>query len=154
MKIQFLKAEEKDIPHILEMMEEFNAIDNYPFDKTRTRENLLDFLNNENLGRAWIIKNGGQSIGYIVLGFGFSFEHNGRDAFIDELFLKPDYRHKGIGKLAIDFIFEQAPVLGVHVIHLEVEQHNKAASMLYLKKGFTDNGRILLSKKLEVSPGG
>ncbi|MEP6262530.1 MAG: GNAT family N-acetyltransferase [Gillisia sp.] len=148
MKIQFLKAEENDVPEILEMMGEFNAIDNYPFDKARTKKNLIDLLGNQNLGRAWIIKKDGQYIGYIILGFGFSFEHNGRDAFIDELYLRPEFRHKGYGKLAMDFILEEVPILGINVIHLEVEQHNKGASILYRKKGFIDNGRILLSRKI------
>ena len=153
MKIQFLKAEEKDVPEILEMMGEFNAIDNYPFDKARTKKNLIEFLGNQNLGRTWIIKKDSQYIGYIILGFGFSFEHNGRDAFIDELYLRTEYRHKGFGNLAMDFILEEAPKLGVSVIHLEVEQHNKGASTLYRKKGFRDTGRILLSRKIGDSKG-
>lgn len=148
MKIDFLKASEKDVPEILKMMEEFNSIFNYPFDKGRTKENLLHFLTDQNLGRAWIIKNDRLTIGYIIFAFGFSFEHNGRDAFIDELFLKSAYRHKGIGKLAMDFIYEEALRLEVNAIHLEVEQHNKVGSKLYREKGYIDNGRILLSKKL------
>ncbi len=148
MNINFAIATEEDISDILLMMEEFNSINNYPFDKERTKTNLLQFLSDQNLGRAWTINFENSSIGYIVLAFGFSFEHNGRDAFIDELFLKSEFRQKGIGKLTMDFIREEAQKLGINAVHLEVEQHNEAGSKLYRGKGFEDNGRILLTKKI------
>lgn len=54
----------------------------------------------------------------------------------------------GIGGLVMDFISKEASKLGVKVIHLEVEQHNDGAVKLYIDKGFKNNGRILLSKKV------
>jgi len=75
MKINFKLATKKDVPEILEMMEQFNFIYNYPFDKQQTKESLLLFLADQNLGRAWVINSGSLIIGYIVLAFGFSFEH-------------------------------------------------------------------------------
>jgi len=148
MKIDFKIAGEKDVPEILKMMEQFNSIDNYPFDKGQTKENLLLFLADQNLGRAWVIDSENLIIGYIILAFGFSFEYGGRDAFIDELFLKSEYRQKGIGKLAMDFIQDEAIGLGIKVVHLEVEKHNEKGAKLYRKKGYEDNGRVLLSKKI------
>jgi ribosomal protein S18 acetylase RimI-like enzyme len=148
MKIEFKIATEKEIPEILTMMERFNAIDNYPFDKEQTKENLFQFLTDKNLGRAWVIKSDQLLIGYLILAFGFSFEHGGRDAFIDELFLKIEFRQQGIGKMTMDFIQEEASKLGVKVVHLEVERHNEKGVKLYKGKGFKDNGRMLLSKKV------
>lgn len=148
MEVNFKVATGQDIPGILAMMEEFYAIDHYPFDKERTNENLLLFLANDGLGRIWMIEWDNVVIGYLVFAFGFSFEYGGRDAFIDELFLKPGYRQKGIGKLTMDFIHEEAPKLGVKTVHLEVEQHNIGGRKLYERQGYTDNGRLLLSRKI------
>jgi GNAT superfamily N-acetyltransferase len=39
-------------------------------------------------------------LGYIVLAFGFSFETGGRNAFIDELYVAPEHRGKGIARRA------------------------------------------------------
>jgi ribosomal protein S18 acetylase RimI-like enzyme len=148
MGINFKIATEKDVPEILTMMEQFNAIENYPFDKSKSNRNILDFLSDANLGRIWLVQNDNTKIGYFVLAFGYSFEYGGRDAFIDELFLKAEYRRIGIGGLIIDFISKEALKLGVKVIHLEVEPHNDGGVKLYRKNGFKDNGRILLSKKV------
>ena len=109
---------------------------------------MLSFLLNPELGRLWLIVTEGSILGYLVFTFGYSFEHGGRFGLLDEFFLKPEARQKGIGKLVMDFINEEAQKLGIGVILLEVEQHNAAGIMLYTKKGYKDNGRLLLTKKV------
>jgi ribosomal protein S18 acetylase RimI-like enzyme len=148
MEIEFRLAKANDVPCILDMMEQFNAIDHYPFNKDKTRTNLLAFLASEQLGKAWLIEANQLVIGYIVLAFGFSFEHGGRNAFVDELYMDAAYRGKGIGKRCIDFLLSETPKLGGQVFYLEVEPHNQAGVKLYREKGFRENGRILLTKKL------
>ena len=148
MKIDFRIPEKDDFPEILHMMETFYSIDHYEFDKSVSEKNLKTFLTDIRLGRLWMICLHNQPIGYIVLTFGFSFEYHGRDAFIDELFIKEEYRNKGIGKKAMKFIERESSELGIHAIHLEVENHNEKANHLYLQQGYTGNNRALLTKKL------
>jgi ribosomal protein S18 acetylase RimI-like enzyme len=148
MSISLKEAALDDVPAILEMMAAFNAIDNYPFDKNLTLKNLKHFISTPNLGRLWIIYDSNVVAGYMVLAFAFSFEYKGRDAFIDEIYLKDEFRNKGIGKLAMSFVEQQAKSLGVKTLHLEVEQHNARANKIYIDQGFANNGRMLLTKKL------
>ncbi len=54
--LQFELATTEDIPTLLEMMEEFYAIDHYPFHKEKNKNNLNIFLSNAELGRLWLIK--------------------------------------------------------------------------------------------------
>ena len=111
------------------MMAEFNAIDNYPFDKVIGKKNLILFLKNSELGELWTIHLENKTIGYIVLtfgfGFGFSFEYGGRDAFIDEFFIKEGFRNQGIGKTTIELLEVQARKLGVIAIHLDVDKDSR-----------------------------
>ena len=79
---------------------------------------------------------------------GFSFEYGGHDALVDEFFLKEEYRSLGIGGKTIDFVSAQAKILNINALHLEVELDNINARNLYLKKGFVDNNRTLLTKRL------
>ena len=136
-----------DKPDVLEMMEAFNKIDGYDFDLTMGEKNLLGFTSNEMLGRLYLVKSREENIGYIVLSFGFSFEYNGRDAFIDELYIKPPFRSKGIGKLAMDFVESESKKLNINAVHLEVEPHNGKAKQLYRDRGYKPNGRTLLTKR-------
>ena len=133
---------------VLKMMASFYRIDGYDFDLESTQKNLNEFSSNENLGRLYLIRKDGQNIGYIVLTFGYSFEYNGRDAFIDELYIEEGYRGQGIGDMTMDFIASESKKLGINAVHLEVEKHNQNARTLYSKKGYSFNDRILLTKKL------
>lgn len=144
----FKEITAQDFDDILDMMAELFAADNYPFNRQKTEKNLAQFIANDALGKAFIIEVDGQYAGYIVLCFGFSFEHNGKYYFIDELYFKPAFRQKGLGGQAMHFIETHAQENGVQVIYLEVEQHNVGGLKLYNKMGYTDNGRILLNKKL------
>jgi ribosomal protein S18 acetylase RimI-like enzyme len=137
-----------DIPAILSMMRQFNAIDNYPFDELERTGNLEALLHNSHYGRLWIIRQNETVAGYMFLGFGFSFEFKGRDAFVDELFILPEFQGQGIGKKAIDFIIDEAKKAGVKALHLEAEHHNERGLRLYRGKGFVDHKRFLLTKFL------
>jgi GNAT superfamily N-acetyltransferase len=148
--VSFREATAADASSILDMMSVFNAIDNYSFDRALAEYNIEALMTNSVLGRLWLIQHDKDLIGYIVLAFGFSFEYGGRDAFIDELFLSDGFRNKGIGTMAMNYVEEQAALLGVKTIHLEVEQHNVKGNKLYLKSGFRNNNRMLLTKKLKT----
>lgn len=148
MEINFIQAESNHIPLILSMMEEFYSIDNYSFNKINTEKNLREFINNENLGRLWLLNFNNEIVGYIILTFGYSFEYNGRDAFIDELFIKQEFRNKGIGSKTMEFIEQKGKELNINAIHLEVEMLNENAEKLYKNHGFWSNNRKLLNKKI------
>lgn len=140
----FKPFEPADAHAVIAMMEEFYAIDNYPIDAAVSRGLFLEFLENEALGRGWIILHDGKPVGYVILTFVFSFEYKGRIAFLDELFLSPDVRGLGLGKLTLDFINEQAKLLSVKIIYLEIEGHNSVAQKLYLSKGYEIHNRGLM----------
>lgn len=148
MDVQLRLADIKDITKLLDMMQEFNAIDQYPFDRTLSEANLYDFIEKEHLGRLWLIETQEKSIGYIALTFGFSFEYNGRDAFIDEFYILEPFQNRGVGTRVLQDVFSQAKELKIKAIHLEVENRNTRATKLYLKSGFESNDRRLLSKKI------
>jgi ribosomal protein S18 acetylase RimI-like enzyme len=121
----------------------------YYFDEPVVRQVLRKFLMTADLGQAWIFLDGEIPVGYIVLTLGFSFEYHGRDAFIDELYVQPEYRRKGIGIRAMRFVEERARELGVNALHLEVDQGNEPAEELYRRTGYEDHARFLLTKWLK-----
>jgi hypothetical protein len=49
----------------------------------------------EPLARAWFIRHGGKSVGYVVVTVGYSVEYGGRDGFIDDVYLIPEARGRG-----------------------------------------------------------
>jgi ribosomal protein S18 acetylase RimI-like enzyme len=148
--ITFRAATGEDAPILLRMMRNLAEQDPgaYFFDEPIVREALHKFLADGNLGETWMFFDGATPAGYIILTFGFSFEFHGRDAFIDELYVEPDYRRQGLGRRAMQFIEERALECGVNAIHLEVDAGNTAAEELYRRAGYSGHSRFLMTKWL------
>ena len=119
-----------------------------PFDERRRRVIFEQFLTEAGSGRAWLIFEGEELAGYVILTLGFSFEYRGRDGYIDELYLDGQFRGRGIGRKTMEFVEEEARKLGVNAIHLEATRGNVAAVELYRRVGFVDHERRLMTKKL------
>ena len=149
--VQFRPAAAEDESALLRMMRSLAEQEPgaYFFDEPVVREVLRKFLASPDLGQAWVFLDRETPVGYIVLTFGYSFEFHGRDSFIDELYIEPQYRRQGIGRRAMQFVEERARELGVNAIHLEVDQGNDAAAELYRRAGYDDHARFLMTKWLK-----
>lgn len=145
--IQFKPLAIADIETIVTMMQEFYAIDNYPFDIDVSKALFEEFIKHENLGKSWLIISDNELIGYIILTFVFSFEYQGKIAFLDELYLTEKVRGKGIGGKALEFIQSESHKLSLKLIYLEVEKHNEKGQKLYLTHGFESHNRKLMRYK-------
>lgn len=132
-----------DIDKILLMMEEFYVIDHYPFEIKTSKKLFNQFLENENLGKAWLILNEDEIVGYVIFTFVFSFEYQGKIAFLDELYIKKSAQGKSFGKQTLHFIRQEAHKLSLKIIYLEVEPHNHAAQKLYIANDFEEHKRKL-----------
>jgi ribosomal protein S18 acetylase RimI-like enzyme len=100
------------------------------------------------LGEAWLIDRDGSEAGYLVVTWGFSLEFHGRDAFVDELYVVPELRGMGLGRLAIDHAAERCRARGIEALHLEVDPENDRAVSLYCRSGFRERTYRLMSRRL------
>lgn len=148
MKLKHRKITERDIPNIIQMMQEFYIIDNYSFDQKATETNLLLVIKDETIGTVNLIELEDEIVGYFALTFGFSFEYGGKTGLLDEFYIRESFRGKGIGRLTMDYIEEIATDLGVKMLQLEVEVKNKNALKLYNNYGYSTNNRNLKTKKI------
>ena len=145
----FREANAADIPTLLPMMrrlaEQPPAL---PFSDSEVRAALGEFLTHPEYGRMWLVCLDQQIVGYVILTLGYSFEYRGRDAFIDELYVEPEFRRRGLGRLAMQFIERQAREMGVNAVHLEVDPGNDAALALYRRAAYENHDRYLMTKWL------
>src|SRR5262249_20981474 len=89
------------IPEALSMMERFYTTVELPFDRERARR-ALDGL--PPFGGWWFLEQNGSVLGYFVLTTGYSLEFGGVYALLDEFFIEPPWRGKGIGTAAMSLI--------------------------------------------------
>ena len=100
-------------------------------------------------GAAYLIGPPRAPIGYIVITFGWSVEFGGLDAIIDELYIRPGVRGRGIASEALIALPRALAGGGLRAIHLEVDRTNAAAKKLYHRAGFqARENYIYMSRKL------
>jgi ribosomal protein S18 acetylase RimI-like enzyme len=149
---RFRVAGEEDVERVLALQRRYYAEDGYPFSTGEARGVLARFVTDPALGRLWWIEEAKRTAGYLALTFGYSLEYRGRDAFVDELYLLPEHRGRGLGRAAIAFAESEARALGVRAIQLEVERAKDAAKSIYRRAGFVDHDRHLMTRALYERP--
>jgi len=142
-----LKANTSDIPELSEMMKDFYAIDFYPFDEKVTTDNFQKFINEEKYGGCFKIIFEDEIAGYLILVKYFSFEFGGEILFLDELYVKPEFQGKSLGKKALEFVKDYSVENDFRVVLLEIENHNEKAKKLYEYYGFKNHKRSLMILK-------
>ena len=148
MKASFRLATPDDIDRLLPLMRAFYTFEHLPYDENRLRRLLSDLIADQRLGRLILFELADELVGYIVLGFGFSLEFHGRDCFIDEFYVQPAHRSKGIGQAAVDFVMALSRDLGIKAVHLEADHFNERGHEFYKRLGFKDHDRHLMTRWL------
>jgi ribosomal protein S18 acetylase RimI-like enzyme len=150
-QIAFQPARIEHMELVVSMMRalEMDDPNKKPFDAPARRSSYTRFLEEPGNGRLWLFEADRKFVGYLVLAFVFSFEYGGRNAFIDELYVIPKYRRRGIGRQSLQFAEKVARAEGIVALHLEVSRNNSSAYKLYRRAGFSDHDRYLLTRWLD-----
>lgn len=144
----FKAADRTDVDVLLGLRRAFCRHEHLPFEEAAARAALENLLADGSLGKVWLIHAGAAPAGYLVLTFGYSLEFDGRDAFVDELFVEEGHRGLGVGGLVLRLAEDACRALGVRALHLEVDHENHRARAVYEKAGFEDRDNYLLTKRL------
>lgn len=86
-------------------------------------------------------------VGYALITSYWCHEENGNVIVLDELFISPTYRHKGFGKMFLQWLETEFHEKAV-AITLEVLSTNMVAQDLYNKAGFSPDGFVTFTKNI------
>ena len=110
---------------------------------------LAPLLDGSPHGVAYLIGPARSPIGYIVISFGWSVEFGGMDGFVDEIYLRPAVRGRGIAGEVLNALPKALAAAGLKALHLEVEREDGKALRLYTRAGFRPREAfMLMSTKL------
>jgi ribosomal protein S18 acetylase RimI-like enzyme len=137
-----------DLEAVLALHRDFFAEEGYPFREEESRVNLARLLEEPGLGRVLVMDEDGRVIGYLVLTFGFSLEFGGRDGLVDELYVSPGHRERGLGTRALEAAEAVCREQGIRALHLMVERSKDGAQALYRRVGFVAHQRDMMTKKI------
>lgn len=138
-----------DIDSLLPLLRQMQRDDPWAerFDESTARRNLRELLTEPVCGLVYIVRHDQTPVGYMVICFDFSLEYRGKGAWVDELFVSPTHRGKGIGTQLLDLAETASRQHGAKTLHLEVNHGNRAIE-LYRRRGFIEHHRYLMTKAL------
>lgn len=137
-----------DLPTLLPMMAAFAEGEGHAADPSRAERAVRYLLDHPAFGGVWLILESDRIIGYLAVTLGFSFEFDGHDSFIDEIYVDPRFRGRGIGTRSLAFAEKAARDLGATTLHLEASRRDDGPIAFYARSGYRDRGYLLMSKRL------
>ena len=150
MLVSFRAASVADERTFLPMMEALWAHEGIAFDTAAIREALGVLFSDPGLGRVWLALVEDSVAGYAMGTWGFSTEQGGRFLLLDELFVLPEFRGRGLGAATLAFVEQEAKRAGAGAVRIEVSVENAPARELYRAAGYVDLHRLSLAKRLTV----
>ena len=89
-----------------------------------------------------------EAVGVAYVSFTWSLEHGGKSAWLEELYVLPEWRSRGIGGAMLAAVLDAARVRGCAAVDLEVESTHARAANLYARSGFTRHARTRWVRRL------
>jgi ribosomal protein S18 acetylase RimI-like enzyme len=136
MKSEIRMMTRSDAPEVMDMMRAFYssaAVFTNGSDEIFTAD-IANCLNDNPYIEGYIFCDGEKVLGYAMIAKSFSTEFGKPCIWIEDIYLKEEYRGIGIGHKFFDYITKK---YDGHIFRLEVEEENETAKRLYEKCGFS-----------------
>jgi len=141
-------ARPEHLDKLLTMVEAFHAEEDLETSPDQRRAGIAPLLEGIPYGAVYIIGPTRAPIGYIVVTFGWSVEFGGMDGFVDELYIRPPVRGRGLASEVLIELPKTLAQAGIKALHLEVDRNNEQAQRLYQRTRFQPRDKYMLMTKI------
>ena len=131
-----------DLEALLPLVRGYCEADDHVYDEASVRRAMAPLLEDDSLGQVWLLGDGEPS-GYAVVTWGHSIESGGREALLDEFYVRDG--GKGVGGEAMPALLEAARAAGAVRMFLETETANERARTFYARHGFAVEDSVWMS---------
>lgn len=143
------RAAQHDIATLISLMADFYTEAGYALDHAAAENAFAVLLADERLGYVWLIEEQDKEVGYVALTLRFAMEYGGLIGCIDDLFVLPTNRNKGLSTAALDEVRAFCEAHEICAITVEVAPENGSAQRVYRRLGMREApGRQLLALPL------
>lgn len=147
-------AEERWVDELVEMMKAFYA--EVEADPNVSSEwfpaTVRHFVNHPEQGRIIVFCDGAEPVGYSIVIHFWSNEYGGGVLLVDELFVQPAARGKGLARALFELLKRERP-WNARMMVLEVARSRPLMQEFYRSVGFEEKGNALMTLRLEPELG-
>lgn len=145
---QLTLAEASHIDVLMRLVADFHHEAEITQEEDTRRGALLPLLEGSPHGAVYLAGPARAPIGYVIVCFGWSVEFGGMDGFVDELYIRPGVRGRGLGSEILLTLPKALAKAGLRALHLEVAGDSARARKLYERTGFaTREGYLLMTRR-------
>jgi GNAT superfamily N-acetyltransferase len=139
-----------DIPALVRLVDQYWLFEDIAgFDPGRVARELARVHEDPRLGSGWIAFARGEAVGYLLAVYVHSLEHLGLTAEIDEFFVLPSARSKGLGEALLRLAEAEFLRRGCTNVALQLGRGNERARLFYRALGYRERaGFDMLDKML------
>ena len=150
MSAEICAATVADVPALVPLVKQYWLFEDIAhFDPARVGRELARALADPALMSGWIARVKGEAVGYLLAVYVFSLEHLGLTAEIDEFFVLPGARGRGLGNRLLQLAEAEFRARGCTNVFLQIGRGNDGARVFYRANGFAERaGFELLDKML------
>lgn len=130
-KLEFRKADKKDIPWILKCIQGLADYENMSKDVVANEDLLEEWIFDKNKAEVLIPEVDGKKIGFILYFYNFSTFQGRAGIYLEDLFIFPEYRNKGYGRKALKELARIAVEEGCGRLEWVCLDWNKPAIQFY-----------------------
>jgi GNAT superfamily N-acetyltransferase len=148
--MQIRAALAADVPRLLALVRrywEFEGIGD--FEALQVELLLQRLIAERSLGEIWVAADETQLQGYLIVVYVLSLEHRGLMAEVDEFFVLPEARSRGLGGELLAHAEARLRQRGCVRLQLQLGVGNPAARLFYERRGYCPRaGYVLFDKAL------
>ena len=148
MSAQVRLAQPTDVPLLVTLMTESYTEAGFTLSPEAAAETFTTFLSDPRLGRVWLVGTDGADEGYVVMTVSFSMEYGGLRGFIDDFFVRPEARNKGLGAVVLKTVRHACGELGIRALLVETGAEGHPARRLYAVPASSTTARVFLTQTL------
>ena len=141
-------AKPDDISRLMPLVSAFHIEEGLQSSDEHRENALAPLLEESPHGAIYLIGPSRGPIGYIIVTFGWSIEFGGLDGFIDEIYIRPGVRGRGVGAEVITSLAAMLKSIGMKALHLDVKSDNDSALRLYKRCHFRARDNYLLMTRV------
>ena len=137
-------ATEEDLDRVLSLMERFHDERGIASDDGLRRRAVEPLLSGSPHGAIWLMGPTRAPLGYVLVTFGWSVAYGGTEGWVDEVFIRPSVRRRGIGTEVLHAIAVSLTGAGVRALHTRLASENTDAQRFCARVGFEPRGGLLV----------
>jgi GNAT superfamily N-acetyltransferase len=141
-------AQLTDVAMLATLMIEVYAEASFVLDRERAERTFEQLMRSPERGCVWILESDATPAGFIVLTLMYAMEYGGLRGFVDDFFVRPKFRRRGLGAAGLAAVKAHCLATSVRALFVQTGSDNKPAQRVYKRAEFSDTGHQLLVQPL------